>query len=305
MLNEVAYMKTKILSIFLASIIALSALAGCGAEPETSLPPTASESSSKTVADASDMAEPVDILDENMTPVYADELNDGEYPVNVDCSSSMFKIAECLLKVENGKMTADIVMNSTSYLYLFMGKGEQAAAADESTYIPFVEDENGRNICTVPVEALDSGIDCAAFSRKKEMWYDRILVFRADSLPDDAFKSKTVTTAESLGLSDGSYTVEVTLSGGSGRAGVESPAQLNIKNGEATALIVWSSSKYDYMKVDGVKYDQINKEGNSTFEIPVSGFDFKMPVIGDTTAMSEPHEIEYALTFDSSTITEK
>ena len=57
---------------------------------------------------------------------------------------------------------------------------------------------------------------------------------------------------------------------------------------------------YDYMLIDGEKYQPTNTEGNSTFEIPVTGFDWRMPVIADTIAMSQPHEIEYTLTFDAS-----
>ena len=38
------------------------------------------------------------------------------------------------------------------------------------------------------------------------------------------------------------------------------------------------------------------------FEIPVTVFDRKMAVAADTTAMSTPHEIEYTLLFDSSSI---
>ncbi|MDO4175799.1 MAG: hypothetical protein Q4D42_13655, partial [Eubacteriales bacterium] len=65
------------------------------------------------------------------------------------------------------------------------------------------------------------------------------------------------------------------------------------------------SSNYDYMKVDGVQYDAVNTEGNSTFEIPVTAFDYKLPVSADTTAMSTPHEIDYTLYFDSATIAAK
>lgn len=107
---------------------------------------------------------------------------------------------------------------------------------------------------------------------------------------------------ESLSLADGSYTVSVQLEGGSGKASVASPAALRVENGVAYATIIWSSSNYDYMKVDGEKYDPLNAEGNATFEIPVSAFDWKMPVLADTTAMSTPHEIEYTLYFDSATI---
>ena len=101
---------------------------------------------------------------------------------------------------------------------------------------------------------------------------------------------------------DGSYTAAVTLEGGTGRASVESPARLRCENGEFWATIVWSSPNYDYMKVDGVQYNQINTEGNSVFEIPVAAFDQKLDVLADTTAMSEPHEVAYTLTFDSASL---
>ena len=104
-----------------------------------------------------------------------------------------------------------------------------------------------------------------------------------------------------MNLADGEYTVEVTMEGGSGRASIQSPTELTIENGQAQAEIVWSSSHYDYMMVDGDKYLPVNTEGNSTFEIPVSVFDEPMTVIGDTTAMSVPHE-EYTLTFASESV---
>ena len=101
---------------------------------------------------------------------------------------------------------------------------------------------------------------------------------------------------------DGTYTASVTLEGGSGRATVQSPAVLRCADGKFYATIVWSSPNFDYMKVDGERYDPVNTEGNSTFEIPVAAFDRKLDVIADTVAMSEPHEVEYALTFDSATL---
>ena len=101
---------------------------------------------------------------------------------------------------------------------------------------------------------------------------------------------------------DGTYTASVTLEGGSGRATVESPAVLRCEDGKFYAAIVWSSPNFDYMKVDGEKYLPINTEGNSAFEIPVAAFDKKLDVIADTVAMSEPHEVEYTLFFDSATL---
>ena len=98
------------------------------------------------------------------------------------------------------------------------------------------------------------------------------------------------------------YQIEVTLEGGSGRTTVESPTLAKMDDGKMTAQIVFSSPYYDYVIVDGEKYEMINKEGNSAFEIPVSILDKKIAVTADTVAMSTPHEIEYTLYFDSSSI---
>lgn len=110
-------------------------------------------------------------------------------------------------------------------------------------------------------------------------------------------------TAEELNLKDGEYTAEVTMEGGSGRATIDSPTDISVKDGKVTAEIKWSSSHYDYMLVDGEKFLPVNTEGNSVFEIPVAEFDEPMAVTADTTAMSVPHEVEYTLTFASDTVT--
>lgn len=102
-------------------------------------------------------------------------------------------------------------------------------------------------------------------------------------------------------LTDGKHTIEVTLSGGSGRASVESPADILVAGETITATIVWSSPYYEYMLVDGVQYDPIQVEGNSTFEIPIV-LDEDMEVSASTIAMSEPHLVEYTLRFASSTV---
>ena len=100
------------------------------------------------------------------------------------------------------------------------------------------------------------------------------------------------------------YTVAVSLSGGSGRASIASPTTV-VKDGDSyTATIVWSSSSYDKMTVDGVDYAPVNGDGNSTFEIPVA-LDEDIAVSAETVAMSTPHTIEYTLYFDSSTLKEK
>lgn len=109
-------------------------------------------------------------------------------------------------------------------------------------------------------------------------------------------------TPEQLNLSDGEYTAEGKLEGGSGRATITSPVSLTVKDGKMTAVIEFSSPYYDYMIVDGEKYEPENTDGNSVFAIPLEGFDGGNPVIADTVAMSEPHEIEYEIVLDSSTV---
>ena len=287
---------------FRAVALAPLLLLGAGCAANTDSQQADSQPTSDAVASADEMAGVEDVVEEGMTPIDGSQVKDGVYDITVDSSSSMFQIVSCELTVENGSMTAQMTMGGTGYLYVYMGTGEQAANADESEYIPFVEDAAGAHTYTVPVEALDAGVPCAAFSKNKEKWYDRTLVFRADSLPTDAFAEGVVTTAEDLSLADGAYQVDVTLEGGSGRASVESPARMTVENGKVTATIVWSSSNYDYMKVDGVRYDAVIENDRSVFTIPVTCFDWKMAVVADTIAMSQPHEIDYALRFDSASI---
>ena len=92
----------------------------------------------------------------------------------------------------------------------------------------------------------------------------------------------------------------MTLEGGSGKVSIQSPCTLTVADGKMTATIVWSSSHYDYMLVDGERCDVLSTENGSTFEIPVAALDTPLAVVGDTTAMSTPHEIDYTLTFDAS-----
>ena len=80
---------------------------------------------------------------------------------------------------------------------------------------------------------------------------------------------------------------------------MQSPAKLTVSDGKATAEIIWSSNKYDYMIVDGEKYEPTDTTEFSVFEIPVSAFDRKLKIAANTTAMSTPHEIEYTLYFES------
>ena len=94
----------------------------------------------------------------------------------------------------------------------------------------------------------------------------------------------------------GVTTVYLTLTGGSGRATVDHESTMTTVDGHSTVTVTWSSPNYDYMLVEGEKYLPVNTEGNSVFEIPVPVLEEPFTVIGDTVAMSTPHEVEYELT---------
>ena len=102
---------------------------------------------------------------------------------------------------------------------------------------------------------------------------------------------------------EGSYMIDVTLSGGTGKATIASPAQLVVfPDGKASLVVIWSSDKYDYMLVNGERYEPAISDGHSTFVIPVENIRKPLSVVADTVAMSTPHEIEYTITFDPASL---
>ena len=104
------------------------------------------------------------------------QVSDGSYKANVTSNSSMFKVTDCILTSKNGEMTAKITLSGTGYDYLYVGTSAEAAL-DKSKWIPYVVDKNGMYTYTIPVSLLDTGISVAAFSHKKQIWYDRTLTF--------------------------------------------------------------------------------------------------------------------------------
>lgn len=243
-------------------------------------------------------------------------LEDGTYTAEFDTDSGMFHVNEAndgkgTLTVKDGKMTLHVSLVSKNIVNLFVGTAEDAQkdgaellqpTTDTVTYSDgMTEEVYGFDI---PVEAIDKEFDLALIG-KKNKWYDhKVKVTNPQKEADGeaAGVSEDKKTVEDLKLEDGEYTVDVAMEGGSGKASVDSPAALEIKDGKITATIVWSSPNYDYMIVNDEKYEPVNKDGNSTFEIPVDAFDYKMPVTADTVAMSTPHEIEYTLQFDSASV---
>ena len=241
---------------------------------------------------------------------------DGTYVATFTTDNSMFHVNEAnqdkgILSVKDGKMTIHVSLQSKKIVNLYSGSAEDAKkegaellepTTDKVVYSDGYEDEvYGFDI---PVPALDEEFDVALIGTHGN-WYDHKVVV-SDPVEGDDIQSvingNTADNAASSYVTDGEHTIEVALEGGTGRASVESPAVIRKNGDEITAVITWSSPYYDYMIVNGQRYEPVNTEGNSVFEIPVASFDSPLEVIADTTAMSEPHEIEYTLKFDQASL---
>lgn len=289
----------KKITAFLLAALLLMALAACGqtAPTETTAAPETTETVAETEAETTEKA-----ADPETTEAVC-PLEDGVYTAEFDTDSSMFHANETCdgkgtLTVQDGKMTIHVSLASRSIVNLFPGIAEDAKkegaellqpTEDEVTYSDgLTETVYGFDI---PVPYLDQEFDLALIG-KKGVWYDHKV-----SVSNPEPKVTPVSD-----LADGSYAVYGTLEGGTGKTTLVNPTQLTVTNGQGVATVVLSSSKYDYMIVDGVKYEPVTTEGGSTFEIPVTCLDVKIPVVADTVAMSEPHEIEYTILLDSATL---
>ena len=216
--------------------------------------------------------------------VTAERIKNGTYSIEVDTDSAMFKFVDCQLAVEDDTMAAVATMSGSGFDMVYWGTLEQAQADESNAYKPALDD--GHNVYTIPLAALDRKLDCAGRGDRSGKWYGHIVEFKSASIPPDAFLP---------------CKIDVAMTGGTGKSSIGSPTELIYKGGANIAQIVWSSPNYTYMIVNGAKYLPVNAEGNSTFEIPVK-LDTDMTLVACTVAMSEPKEIEYVLHFDSESI---
>lgn len=316
--------------------LVLAALVCCLAMPWLFPSEVMAASGYEDVASGSDVSSTQQVGKYGMTPLTAEYLREGTYDISVDSSSKFFRIKEAKLTVKNGKMKAVIMIDSTSYEFLYMGSAEDAAKAPESRYIE-ANVKDGRSYFTLPVSALDESLNCAAFSTNTKKWYGRQILFDATTLPsgaltitlpdydkiqaavdaydnggdtDDSTGDASSATDEEqsseplyTSLDNGVYSIEVSMTGGSGRASISSPAYLYVRKHHFYSKITWSSSHYDYMIVGSKKYLNESPKGeNSTFTIPVTAIDEPMIVKADTMALGDPVEIEYHLTFYENSI---
>lgn len=297
--------------IIVGGLSACLLLGGCGAgqaADATSAESTvAAQESTVTPTESTEMAETVS----TETAQDKAQLPDGVYTAEFSTDSSMFHVSEACdgkgtLTVKDGVMTIHISLGSKKILNLYPGLAEDAAkdgavllepTTDTVTYSDgMTEEVYGFD---VPVPVIGEEFDLALIGTKGK-WYDH-KVKVSDPVAEDSREAANGSFDMSA-LADGSYTIELTMEGGSGRASIQSPTQITVADGAATAILEWSSSNYDYMLVNSEKYLPVNTEGNSVFEVPVEALDAPLTMIGDTVAMSTPHEVEYTVTFHSDTL---
>ena len=314
---------SKIKTIFLtgALVFSMAFMSACTGKTEDQQEAAVEETvtAAKEVTEEPEESEAAAEVQEDTAETTQAILPDGTYDAEFSTDSSMFHVSEAcdgkgVLTVENGQMTIHVSLASKKILNLYPGSAEDAQkdgaqllepTVDEVTYSDGLTDEvYGFDI---PVPALDEEFDVALIGTKGK-WYDHKVCVSNPVEASEAETAGTSASGEASGksgipdLADGSYLVEMTFEGGSGRASIASPVTITVENQKVTASVEWSSPNYDYMLVDGEKFLPVNTEGNSVFEIPVATFDEPVTVIGDTVAMSKPHEIEYTLTFHSDTI---
>ena len=137
-----------------------------------------------------DTSEAESALKYGMTPISASEVKNGSFDIMVLSSSRFFKLELSSITSKDGELTALVNIKSKSYKYVYLGTAEEASKADESKLIPVTIDGEHSHF-EIPLKSLNSDVPCAAFSIKRQKWYNRNIVFDASSLPDKALNFKT------------------------------------------------------------------------------------------------------------------
>ena len=207
----------------------------------------------------------------------------GIYAADIEVSDDALGLTDAVVMLTDAGVTVRVTATAGDGMPLYVGGTAvqpSVNAAGEYTY-------------TLPIEALDVPTEL--------LWHDAagyahtftLTVCSEDMTPlGGAVEAEAET--DPAALQDGSYAVaDFSFSGGSGKVTITCEA-LRVEGGAAVARIVFSSPRYGYVKVDGVRYDGTYTEDTSAFDIPVRlGAD--TVILGMTTAMSQPHEIEYTL----------
>ena len=137
-------------------------------------------------------------------------------------------------------------------------------------------------------------------NKRKNDVVDKSKITKTDNKADKESKWKddknksTSSVDNSTSLKDGVYRPDsFRWSGGSGRLAYIRCNKITVRGGKAYATIEFGSSKYDSLKANGRVYSK-QGGGNSVFVIPVK-LNANNTIIGRTTAMSQPHWVQYKI----------
>ena len=114
--------------------------------------------------------------------------------------------------------------------------------------------------------------------------------------------SNTAAEFSVTSLKNGTYSTAVTVEGGNGTDMICTPLNVFIDDGEATAVVVWSTTACEYMEVVGVRVNPMSRDDGSVFYLPVDTWDEEVEVLAGMNHEGVKEEVEYVMTFDSSSM---
>lgn len=239
------------------------------------------------------------------------ELIDGaSYKVTAETGADMFKVVDCILVSTKDKgMEAVITLSRQGYDYLYMGRAEEAAKADKNNWIPFNE-VNGKYTYTIPVKALNTGIEVASHSKKYNKWYDRTITFKSEGMQFQGLKEGTYEYVKdatnqvyTVTTDPGMFSVtEATLS----KTAEGMKVKVTLKGTGYDALYL--GSKEDAKKDDGKNWItpcETKGEGENqqyAFEIPVSALNTSIPIATHGTKSKKWFNHTITFNFNTNTV---
>lgn len=239
------------------------------------------------------------------------ELIDGaSYKVTAETGADMFKVVDCtLVSTKDKGMEAVITLSRQGYDYLYMGRAEEAAEADKNSWIPFNE-VNGKYTYTIPVKALNTGIEVASHSKNNNKWYDRTITFKSEGMQFQGLKEGTYEYVKdatnqvyTVTTDPGMFSVtEATLS----KIAEGMKVKVTLKGTGYDALYL--GSKEDAKKDDGKNWItpcETKGEGENqqyVFEIPVSALNTSIPIATHGTKSKKWFNHTITFNFNTNTV---
>jgi len=287
---------------------------------------TAATSAAETTAAQTTAAETASA---RTTAAQPSALADGIYTASVSTDAAMMKFQpSCRLTVTGGEMTAEITLAGSGGAYDMFALDaalSRTFAVDHTVQAAISGGTGACNVFYLPVSALDTALSIYGHSASKQAWQaehhftvtNPILISGSGSetaaaeTTGSAAGESAAETASSDGgsaeeavgeiiashksgtVADGEYVPSFAYTGGTSRHGLTiSCSRVTVSGSSAEAEIVFSSTTFTRMSVNGVYYENQNKGGEATFIIPVT-LNGKTAVSAETTAMSQPYWVDY------------